>query len=79
MSFRNFLLLYFLANSDKTTLYEIHGIPEIPELTEETSSNSYGLSQSHGQPPRGPEQGDGQGQQFILDKYVDDPGKITIR
>ena len=75
MSFRNFLLLYFLANNDKTTLYEIHGIPE---LTDETSSNSYGVSQSHGQPPRGPEQGDGQRKQFIMDKYVDDRGKIII-
>ena len=59
--------MYFV-DDEKTSLYEIHGITELNPET--TTSNSYGYSQ----PQRGPEHEDDQ--QFKLDKYVDDRGKI---
>ena len=55
------------VEKDKTSLYEIHGIPELNEET--TAPNSFGYSQHH----LGPSQEDSQ--QFNLDKYVDQRGK----
>lgn len=60
-------------DTEKTSLYEIHGIPELPEET--TSSNSYEYSNS---PPLGGSQHE-DGQQYTLDEYVDGRGKSFIK
>ena len=55
------------VDKEKTSLYEIHGIPELNEETTPSLSPSLGGSQHE------------DGQQYILDKYVDDRGRIIYK